>query len=89
MSELNDVRELTGELLADRKDGGGIYRALLAEVDRAVLGVVIARCGGNQKLMASVLGLSRTTLRGKLKRAGIKADGRQRVQDSKPRDAPL
>ena len=82
MSELNDVRALTGKLLSGPNADGDVYRAILAEVDRAVLEVVTARCGGNQVRMAAVLGLNRSTLREKLRKAGIKCDGRYKTTGS-------
>jgi nitrogen regulation protein NR(I) len=61
---LGDVRELVRALLA----GGGtdIYRQVIQEVDRAVLDEVLRAVAGNQVQASELLGISRTTLRGKL-----------------------
>jgi two-component system nitrogen regulation response regulator GlnG len=61
------VEQRVGELL----EGGGsrprdVHAALLAEVERPMLRVVLERTGGNQVKAADVLGINRNTLRKKL-----------------------
>jgi len=61
----HQVRELTRELLeAGSQD---IYRELLQPVDQVVLEEVLHATSGNQAQAAERLGISRMTLRSKLK----------------------
>jgi DNA-binding NtrC family response regulator len=61
--------ERVGELLADGQND--VYRRLQAEFDDQVLKQVWQATGGNQARMAELLGLSRMTLRGKLRSCGL------------------
>ncbi len=80
-SEINEldalVRRLTGRRLAGNDAAGGLYRAMLDEFERPLLAEVLERCGNNQTRAAALLGLSRGTLRAKLRhhrlsgRAGV------------------
>lgn len=63
------VRAALGHYLADL-DGetpSGLYQMVLAEVERPLLETVMAHVRGNQCQAASYLGISRSTLRKKLK----------------------
>ena len=60
-----DVAQLVGHLLAAGKKG--IYREVEIEVDRAVLQAVLHYTKGNQVQASDLLGISRTTLRTKLR----------------------
>ncbi|HYH67563.1 MAG TPA: helix-turn-helix domain-containing protein [Urbifossiella sp.] len=75
--ELPDLRAYTEQLLASGTQD--LYRALLGTVDRVALAAVLRHVGGNQVRASEVLGISRTTLRGKLRAAGLSADGRRRA----------
>jgi nitrogen regulation protein NR(I) len=63
-----DVERLVYTLLeAGEAD---LYRRVLSEVDRVVLGAVLRHVGGNQVHASELLGISRTTLRAKLQSLG-------------------
>ena len=59
------LESLEGETACD------LYATVLAEVERPLLSCVLAYVGGNQSRAASMLGMSRGTLRKKLKGYGI------------------
>lgn len=48
-----------------------IYRQVIQEVDRHMLGEVMRHCRGNQLQAAARLGISRMTLRSKLRSLGM------------------
>jgi DNA-binding protein Fis len=74
--DLPDLRAYTEQLLAAGTQD--LYRVLLGTVDRVALAAVLRHVGGNQVRASEVLGISRTTLRGKLRAAGLSADGRRK-----------
>ncbi len=51
----------------DGERPGGLYQLVLAEVERPLLESVMAHARGNQSHAADYLGISRSTLRKKLK----------------------
>lgn len=55
----------------DRPLPEGVYSAVLAEVERAMFGLVLDRVGGKQLHAAKHLGINRNTLRKKLKQLGL------------------
>lgn len=59
-----EVRRLVRELLAFGTPD--VYRRIISEVDRVVVGEVLRHVGGNQVQASQLLGISRTTLRVKL-----------------------
>jgi DNA-binding protein Fis len=74
--DLPDLRTLVEQQLSASTPD--IYRAMLAVVDRVALAAVLRHVGGNQVRASEVLGISRTTLRGKLRAVGLSADGRRK-----------
>ena len=64
-----EVGRLTRELLAG--SGGNIYYHVQAAVDRVVLDAVLEHVKGNQVEAAELLGISRNTLRSKLRNLGL------------------
>lgn len=69
-----NVNELTRRLLvAGHTD---LYRELIAAVDREILSETMKHFGSNQFQAAERLGISRMTLRNKLRQAGLLADKR-------------
>ena len=74
-----DVVRLVRELLA--QGAGNVHYRVQAAVDRAVLDEVLEHVGGNQVEAADILGISRNTLRAKLRAAGL-------VVEKQVNDAP-
>jgi two-component system nitrogen regulation response regulator GlnG len=73
-----DATGFTDNLL--RAGETDIYRRVALEVDRAVLGTVLRHVKGNQVQAAELLGISRTTLRAKLRSLG-KGNDEQMLPD--------
>ncbi len=73
-----DLRQLVVQMLRDEKPD--IYRHVGQEVDRVVLQEVMKSVSGNQLQAAERLGISRMTLRSKLRSLGMIQD-RQQEQD--------
>jgi len=69
---LPDVASLAENLF--RAGETEIYRRVALEVDRAVLGAVLRHVKGNQVQASELLGISRTTLRAKLRALGNGSD---------------
>lgn len=70
----NDLLAFLRGLLASGSND--IYEQTQAHVDRLVLAEVLANCNGNQQKAAERLGISRTTLRAKLRTLGLIAGPR-------------
>jgi two-component system nitrogen regulation response regulator GlnG len=66
---VTDLAYLTTSLL--RAGEGDIYRRVCGEMDRVVLETVLRHVNGNQVRAAELLGISRTTLRTKLRAMGM------------------
>jgi two-component system nitrogen regulation response regulator GlnG len=64
-----DVSRLVGRLL--RAGEMDLYRKVAVEVDRVVLAAVLRHARGNQLRASELLGISRTTLRAKLRGLGL------------------
>jgi two-component system nitrogen regulation response regulator GlnG len=64
-----EVHRMVGRLL--RTGRMDIYRRVSLEVDRVVLGAVLRHVHGNQLKASELLGISRTTLRAKLRSLGM------------------
>ena len=75
---LNKLVDYVARLLADGKPD--IYRRVIHEVDRHLLQEVMTHCRNNQLQAAERLGISRMTLRSKLRSLGMLAS---RSNDSK------
>lgn len=58
-----------------------LYDDVIADVDRRILSRVLQHCGGRQSDAAKILGMSRTTLRGKIERLRIKIDRVVQTED--------
>lgn len=67
-----ELRELTRRLLAEGQSD--LYRKLMNSVDHAILEETMRHFGGNQLQAAERLGISRMTLRNKLRALGLLAD---------------
>lgn len=57
--------------LDGNRPNDNLYRMVLHEVERPLLEVVMRHTGGNQTRAAELLGLTRTTLRRKLREHGL------------------
>lgn len=55
-------------------EGSNLYYALLREIEKPLITLVLKETGGNQKEAAHILGLNRNTLRKKIKDLKIKID---------------
>ena len=77
LEPLPDVSALARRLLA--AGGEDVYRTILLAVDAAVLAEAATALGGNQVKMARALGLSRTTVRAKIRSARMAIDGRRKA----------
>ncbi len=64
-----NVAGLTHRLI--RSGSGDVYRQVHAEVDRILLQEVLREVDGNQVVASQILGLSRTTLRSRLRAANL------------------
>jgi Fis family transcriptional regulator len=49
-----------------------VYRRLLSEIEPPLIAEVLRYAGGNQSQAARILGMTRNTLRGKMRRYSIK-----------------
>ncbi|MFO0891434.1 MAG: sigma-54 dependent transcriptional regulator [Isosphaeraceae bacterium] len=67
--EALDIVRLARELI--RSGESGLYEKLIARVDRAVLSEVLRQTRGNQVRASELLGISRNTLRSKLRASGL------------------
>ena len=64
-----NVAQFARDLLDAREDD--IYRRVHGEVDRILLPEILDRVGGNQVLASQVLGIARSTLRGRISDLGM------------------
>lgn len=55
----------------DELPAAGLYDRVVQEVERPLLAIALAECGGNQLKAAALLGLNRNTLRKKLRELGL------------------
>lgn len=69
---LASVAALTEHMLQSGQSD--IYRRVVQHVDRAILRAVMRHVDGNQTQASERLGISRTTLRSKLRAAGLAND---------------
>jgi DNA-binding NtrC family response regulator len=79
---LPDVRELVRALL--RAGADDLYRQVVQEVDRVVLGEVLVHARGNQVQASERLGMSRTTLRAKLAALNVSGGGEGTSDSHRP-----
>ena len=55
----------------DGEPAANVYSMVLRQVEKPMLQVVMAQCGGNQSKAADMLGINRNTLRKKLLEHGL------------------
>ena len=66
---MTDIAQFVEQLMRDGE--GHIYRKVNLATDYAILRAVLRETKGNQAKACEVLGISRTTLRAKLRRLGV------------------
>ncbi|GAB4184468.1 MAG: DNA-binding transcriptional regulator Fis [Wenzhouxiangellaceae bacterium] len=71
------VHTLVAEYLQDmgNAEARGVYRLILDEVEPAMFAAVMRHVGGNQSRAAEILGITRTTLRQRLRQYGLINNG--------------
>ena len=67
---VRDAMEEYFDTLGDQETTG-LYQMVMREVERPLLACVLERTGGNQSVAAQILGVSRGTLRKKLREHGL------------------
>lgn len=67
------VHTLVSDYLRDmgNAEPRAVYRMILEEVEPAMIAAVMAHAGGNQSRAAAILGITRTTLRQRLRQYGM------------------
>ncbi len=72
------VRSVVDQYLDDmgQTPPDNLYDVLIAEVERPLIEAVLVRTGGNQSRSAEILGITRATLRNRLKRYQIQPQPR-------------
>ena len=68
-----DSVALTVERLL-QEGSGGLYNQVIEEVERTIISLTLKHTCGNQQEAAKILGITRTTLRTKLQKLGLKID---------------
>ncbi len=66
------IIEFNEEMFKDKD--GGLYKYVLAQIEKPLIEYVLARTAGNQIKAAKILGINRNTLRTKIKRLGIRPE---------------
>lgn len=56
-----------------QEKNGDLYKTTLSDIEKNLIGLVLARTDGNQLKAAKILGINRNTLRSKIKKLGIDA----------------
>ncbi len=72
------VRSVVNQYLEDMGETppDNLYEVLLEQVERPLIEAVLTRTGGNQSRSAEILGITRATLRNRLKRYQIQPNAR-------------
>ena len=65
------IREIVGRALEGGAKEGEIFSRVMDRFERPLVAAVLERTGGNQVKAARILGIHRTTLRGKIKKYGL------------------
>jgi two-component system nitrogen regulation response regulator GlnG len=81
-----DLGQLTGSLLKSGETD--IYRRICNEMDRVVLDMVLRHVKGNQVHASELLGISRTTLRAKLRALGLSVE-KSLQEEANPSESSL
>jgi len=74
---LREIAPQVGHYIQTLLDQGAqdLHRRVHSEIDRILLEAVLRHVGGHQQEAADVLGISRTTLRARLRTLGLGAEG--------------
>lgn len=65
-------------------DRSGLYESVIGEVEKSLIEIVLSETGGNQLKAANVLGITRTTLRTKIKAYNLQAQPAQKARKGRP-----
>ena len=65
-------------------DRSGLYESVIGEVEKSLIEIVLSETGGNQLKAANVLGITRTTLRTKIKSYNLQAQPAQKARKGRP-----
>jgi nitrogen regulation protein NR(I) len=77
-----DIAQVVGDLL--RAGEADIYRKVCAAMDRTVIEAVLRHVKGSQVQAAELLGISRTTLRAKLRSLGLAVEKQLLIESDQP-----
>jgi len=76
----DDLTSLIQRHLSDASQAGSVHRAVIDQVERALITAALNHSGGQMQATADVLGISRTTLRTRMRKLGITIESTARSE---------